>query len=586
MQELFSALSLWLSAHPLITGWYTAIARLLFPVLSALILVRAIRSLLRIPHTPEVWAQLSLPGGGSIPLTHWENILGRGKSADAILNYPSISRQHAALCRSEDGAWTVYDLGSKGGTAVNGTPVTDQAPVKLGDTLTLGGVPLVFLPQTVGEREELEKKRQAERPAAMWPSFLWLTVFQILTAIQLTLAAGEKASPVIPICFLILTAVMWLYAAALRLGRCVGFELETIAFYLSTLSLAVTASSAPGSLPKQLLAIVLGMGLFLALGLFLRDLERVKKRRWLMAAGAIGLLGITLVLGKAKFGATNWVTLGGISFQPSEIAKICYIFAGSATLERLFRRRNLALFIVLTGVCIGLLGLMSDFGTAAIFFVTFLVIAYLRSGDAATLALICGGAAFGAGIIVQFKPYILSRFAAWGHAWEAASGSGYQQTRTMSAAASGGLFGMGAGNGWLERIPAGDTDLVFGMRGMGAGHCAAGGGLHPDLGMVRRSRLPDWPIQLLYHRRLRGRLSAGVSDQPECVRLRGSSAPHRRDLPLCVQRRLRHAVGMGAAGVSEGHGHPCGCQLCHRPGGGAETGRGSRPYGGTGRGCL
>ncbi len=33
----------------------------------------------------------------------------------------------------------------------------------------------------------------------------------------------------------------------------------------------------------------------------------------------------------------------------------------------------------------------------------------------------------------------------------------------MSAAASGGLFGMGAGNGWLERIPAGDTDLVFGM---------------------------------------------------------------------------------------------------------------------------
>mgnify|MGYP000787698410 FL=1 len=151
MQELFSALSLWLSAHPLITGWYTAIARLLFPVLSALILVRAIRSLLRLPHTPEVWAQLSLPGGGSIPLTHWENILGRGKSADAILNYPSISRQHAALCRGEDGAWTVYDLGSKGGTAVNGTPVTEQAPVKLGDTLTLGGVPLVFLPQTVGE---------------------------------------------------------------------------------------------------------------------------------------------------------------------------------------------------------------------------------------------------------------------------------------------------------------------------------------------------------------------------------------------------------------------------------------------------
>ncbi len=155
--------------------------------------------------------------------------------------------------------------------------------------------------------------------------FLWLTVFQILAAIQLTLAAGEKASPVIPICFLSLTAVMWLYAAALRLGRCVGFELETIAFYLSTLSLAVTASSAPRAFPSSFWPSFWAWACFLALGLFLRDLERVKKRRWLMAAGAIGLLGITLVLGKAKFGATNWITLGGLSFQPSEIAKICYI---------------------------------------------------------------------------------------------------------------------------------------------------------------------------------------------------------------------------------------------------------------------
>ena len=61
--------------------------------------------------------------------------------------------------------------------------------------------------------------------------------------------------------------------------------------------------------------------------------------------------------------------VAGPTYQPSEIAKICYIFAGSATLERLFRKRNLTLFIVLTGVCVGLLGLMSDFGTAAVFFV-------------------------------------------------------------------------------------------------------------------------------------------------------------------------------------------------------------------------
>ena len=440
-----------------------AFVRFLFPVLAFFVLYRAIRSLMRIPHTPETWGQLSLPNGAPILLTHWENIIGRSVASDVRLNYPSISRQHAALCRGEDEQWTIYDLGSKGGTAVNGEAVEGSAPVKLGDTITLGGVPLLFLPQTVAEREELDEKRRAERPAAIWPSFLWLTLFQVLACLQLIAATGAEVSVQVPLSFLGLTAAMWLYFAVLRCTRCVGFELETIAFFLSTLSLAVTASSAPESLPKQFLAILLGLGLFIVLGLFLRDLDRVKKIRWLMAAGAIGLLGITLVLGQAKYGAVNWISIGGLSFQPSEIAKICYIFAGSATLERLFRKRNLTLFIVLTGVCIGLLGLMSDFGTAAIFFITFLVIAYLRSGDFATLGLICGGAVFGAGIIIKFKPYILSRFASWGHAWEAASTTGYQQTRTMSAAASGGLIGMGAGNGWLHRIPAADTDLVFGM---------------------------------------------------------------------------------------------------------------------------
>ena len=456
-------LSALLAAYPAVGIFYTSFVRFLFPVLAGAILWRAVKSLLRVSHTPEIWGQLSLPGGGAIPLTHWENILGRGKSADIRLNYPSVSRQHAALCRDGEGQWTLYDLNSKGGVLLNGEKVEDSISVQLGDRIELGGVPLLFLPQTVAEREEQEAKRRAERPAAMWPSFLWLTLFQLLTCVQLMISAVEEVSPAVPLAFLGLTAVMWVYAAALRLCRCVGFEMETIAFFLSTLSLAVTASSAPGSLYKQLLSIILGLALFLTLGLFLRDLGRVQRNRWVMAAASIGLLAITLVLGRSKYGAVNWITVGPLSFQPSEIAKICYIFAGSATLERLFRRRNLTLFILLTGVCIGLLGLMSDFGTAAIFFVTFLVLAYLRSGDFATLSLICGGAVFGAGIIVKFRPYILSRFAAWGHAWADPFGRGYQQTRTMSAAASGGLLGMGAGEGWLHRVPAADTDLVFGM---------------------------------------------------------------------------------------------------------------------------
>ena len=106
---------------------------------------------------------------------------------------------------------------------------------------------------------------------------------------------------------------------------------------------------------------------------------------------------------------------------------------------------------------------MSDFGTALIFFIAFLAIAFLRSGDLPSIAMICAAAAAGCGVVLKFKPYIANRFAAWQHVWEFADTTGYQQTRTMSAAASGGLFGNGADNGWLKYVGASNTDLVFGM---------------------------------------------------------------------------------------------------------------------------
>ena len=464
LQTLLDHVTAFLHTYPLIEAWYTTVVRFIFPVLALLILTGMIRSLWNVPHSPEIWAKLRLPDDELIPLTHWENIIGRSSSSDVVLSYPSISRQHAALIRDKKGRWAVYDLDSSAGTKVSNRRVDGVAAVEDGCTISFGGIPCKFLPVTAEERlAQREQRKRTGRPVSPWGSLLLLTIWQVLAGLQIIMAAGEEASVNIPLAFLGLSAVMWLYFLFMRAMRRIGFEMEIIAFFLSTLSLCITASSAPNALFKQFLAICLGLTLFVILGLFLRDISRVQKIRWMMAAGAIGLLGITLVIGAAKFGARNWLSIGGMSFQPSELAKICYIFAGSATLDRLFRKRNLGLFIILTGVCLGCLALMSDFGTAAIFFVTFLVIAYLRSGDFATLSLICGGAAFGVGIILSFKPYILKRFAVWGHVWEDASGAGYQQTRTMSAAASGGFIGVGGGEGWLHRIGAADTDLVFGM---------------------------------------------------------------------------------------------------------------------------
>lgn len=464
LQPSIDILTGFLEQYPLIGQWFTAVTRFAFPLLAIAILASAIRSLLRVRHEPEIWAYLALPNGERVPLTHWENIIGRAGTADVTLNYPSISRNHAALIRGDDGSWTIHELGSAGGTKVGRKKVEGSAAVHEGNTIALGGVPVTLLSVSPEERtQHVEERREKDRPVSPWGSLLLLTLFQVLTALQLVITKGGETPVVIPLTLLGFTLVCWIYCIAMRMFRRVGFEMETIAFFLCTLSLAVAGSAKPETMPKQFFSILLGMAIFVVLGFFLRNLRRAQQVRWIMAAAAIGLLVATLLFGREIHGAKNWIYIGSFSLQPSELVKICYIFAGAATLERLFKRRNLTLFIVLTAICGGCLALMNDFGTALILFVTFLVIAYLRSGDFATLTLICSGAGIGGLMLLRLKPHIASRFASWGHAWEDASGKGFQQVRTMSAAASGGLIGVGPGRGWLSGIFAGDTDLVFGL---------------------------------------------------------------------------------------------------------------------------
>ena len=66
-------------------------------------------------------------------------------------------------------------------------------------------------------------------------------------------------------------------------------------------------------------------------------------------------------------------------------------------------------------------------------------------------------------LALRFKPYIAKRFAAWGHVWEYAATTGYQQTRAMMVIASGGLFGLGLGNGRQKflYLPEAQNDFIF-----------------------------------------------------------------------------------------------------------------------------
>ena len=178
---------------------------------------------------------------------------------------------------------------------------------------------------------------------------------------------------------------------------------------------------------------------------------------------AVGLLGINIIFGTIRGGAANWIVIGGVSVQPSEFVKIAFIFVGASALDQLQRKRNLIEFIIFSAICVGALFLMSDFGTALIFFGTFLMISFMRSGDLKTVILAVASAVFGGAIILRFKPYIANRFEAWGHVWEYSNTTGYQQARVLTYAASGGLFGVGLGNGYLKYVAASESDLVFGL---------------------------------------------------------------------------------------------------------------------------
>ncbi len=436
-----------------------AVLRYLLPVLALVVLGRCAQSLLLFRKEPEVWAWLSAPGGERLPVTHWETLLGRAKNCDVVLDYPTVSRTHAVLTRYDDGSWTISDVGSKGGIQVNGQE-TALSVVGFGDRIALGGVEFQLVPIT-REQEIIQASVRTRAGGEIRPgvTLLVLTLFQILTVLGLMVQSETPLA--LAASFGVLVAAQWCLFLFLRILRRTGFEVEIIAFFLTTLGLAVIASDDPTELPKQLICIGAGLAAYLAVCWALRDLERAKKLRYLAAAGGLGLLAFNLIFGVEQYGARNWIYIGSMSLQPSELVKLCFIFVGASTLQRIMTKRNMFLFIAYSAMICGCLVLLSDFGTALIFFVAFLVIAYMRSGSFATIALIVTGTGFAGVLALRFKPYILNRFSAWGHVWENALTTGYQQTRSMMCIASGGLFGLGVGRGWLKYVAASDTDLVF-----------------------------------------------------------------------------------------------------------------------------
>ena len=439
-----------------------AIMRYLAPAVAILLLLRCFRSLLTFRREPEIWGWLCMSDGNKLPITHWENVIGRHKRSDIVIDFPTVSRTHGVLTRYDDGSWTITDTDSSGGILVNGKKVQIRA-LQPDDVISVGGVEMTLQPISKRQEQRLAQLRTPGSTAGTSIcNVLMLTLFQVLTTIVFLLDSDPKHAVDLVVGFGGILVSQWLLLLFYVCIRRYSFEVETIAFFLCTMGMAVIATIAPGETIKQLVALLIGLFVFLIVGFSLRDLERAKRVRYLAGVAGIGFLLITLAFGTEYYGAKNWLQIGSFSIQPSELSKVCFVFVGASTMDRLVKQRNLIMFIGYSVTVCGCLALMNDFGTALIFFCAFLVIAYMRSGSVGTLALAITALVFAGVVALKIAPHALQRFASWRHIWEDPFNSGYQQTQTLMCMASGGFFGLGIGQGKMRNVFAADSDMVIG----------------------------------------------------------------------------------------------------------------------------
>ena len=440
---------------------YIALLRVIAPVLMAMILWRAGRPLLSFRKEPEIWALLRMADGTNLPVTHWENIIGSHPKSDLVIPVATVSRNHAVLTRYDDGSWTITDAESKNGVKVNGQRV-DICALEPEDIIELGGVRMRLEPINAEQEERLAQLRtRASSGLTSVINVALLTLLQALCCLAVLVNTDGSHSIDILLGFGGICAAQWAVLAFYACIRRSAFEVETVAFFLCTMGMNVIAATAPAEAVKQLIAMCLGLAVFFTVGWSLRDLERAKVFRYGATAMGIGFLVITLLFGREIYGAKNWLVIGGFSIQPSELSKLCFVYVGASTMDRIMKKRNIIGFIAYSVVLCGLLALMNDFGTALIFFVAFLAIAYMRSGSVGTIGLAVTSLGFAGVIALKIAPHALRRFSVWRHIWEDPLGRGYQQTRSLMCMASGGFLGLGAGNGWMKKLFASDTDVVF-----------------------------------------------------------------------------------------------------------------------------
>ena len=252
-----------------------------------------------------------------------------------------------------------------------------------------------------------------------------------------------------------------------------------IAFALSGIGIAFVTRLAPDLAVNQVMWLFLGVAFMVLVLAFVRNLDKVANYKYtLMIAGFLLLLSpLVPGLGQEIYGSRIWLSLGGFSFQPGEIAKIIVVLFLAGYLAqnremlsvftvrvgpfRLPDIRTLLPLILMWGVALLIVVFEKDLGSALVLFFMFLVMLYVATGKKFYLAIGLGLIAVGGvGAFLAFD-HVQVRVNTWLDPFADAQNTGYQLTQAIYSIADGDLFGVGLGNGLAEQIPVVESDFIF-----------------------------------------------------------------------------------------------------------------------------
>ncbi|MFA6243510.1 MAG: putative peptidoglycan glycosyltransferase FtsW, partial [Candidatus Hydrogenedentales bacterium] len=184
------------------------------------------------------------------------------------------------------------------------------------------------------------------------------------------------------------------------------------------------------------------------------------------------LLVLVLLLGDPLRGGTRWLSIFGLQFQPSEIAKLSLVILLAVKLSE--NQEHLHSFgrgfvppMVITGVFAGLVLLEQDLGTPAIMVAVGMLMVILAGGRWIHVGMMCLPAAAALGALIVTSPYRVLRLLAFWDPWKYRSGKGLQLVESLAGFARGGLWGkgLGAGEQKLQYLPDAHSDFIFAVWG-------------------------------------------------------------------------------------------------------------------------